>query len=178
MTGICLRCFFSKKNPRSFDADNYRFKYLLRVQHVHSFFFRRGERYPFFNDRAFQNSNCSERRSFQIMRFWQMIGKRLGIAYRDWCGNKMGWIWCFLSSSLKFHKKYCQFHVQQPITSRMSSRSRAIWHHMKAKSFLTRWVYSNLFKSLVEGPPPPRRGGPRSSGVNGAKSCILAISWH
>ena len=37
-------------------------------------FFRRGEPYPFFNDRAFQNSNCSERRSFQIMRDWQMIG--------------------------------------------------------------------------------------------------------
>ena len=76
--------------------------------------------------------NCSERGSFQIMRFWQMIGKWLGIAYRDWCGNKMGWIWCFLSSNLKFHKKYCQFHVQQPITSRMSSHSRAIWHHLKA----------------------------------------------
>jgi hypothetical protein len=50
----------------------------------------RGEPYPFCNDRAFQNSNCSERRSFQIMRFWQMISKWLGIAYRDWCGNKMG----------------------------------------------------------------------------------------
>jgi hypothetical protein len=37
-------------------------------------FFRRGEPYPFFNDRAFQTSNCSERRSFQIMRDWQMIG--------------------------------------------------------------------------------------------------------
>ena len=37
-------------------------------------FFRRGEPYPFFNDRAFQNFNCSERRSFQIMRDWQMIG--------------------------------------------------------------------------------------------------------
>jgi hypothetical protein len=37
-------------------------------------FFRRGEPYPFFNDRAFQNSNCSERRSFQILRDWQMIG--------------------------------------------------------------------------------------------------------
>jgi hypothetical protein len=50
-------------------------------------FFSRGEPYPFFNDRAFQNSNCSERRSFQIMRFWQMIGKWLGITYRDWCGG-------------------------------------------------------------------------------------------
>ena len=43
-------------------------------------------------------------------------------------------------------------------------------------------VYSNLFKSLVEGhdPPPPRRGGLTTGGlgVNGAKSCILAISWH
>jgi len=68
----------------------------------------RGELYQFFNDRAFQNSNCSGRRSFQIMRFWQMIGKWLGIAYSDWCGNKMGWIWCFLSSNLKFHQKYCQ----------------------------------------------------------------------
>jgi hypothetical protein len=65
----------------------------------------RNEPYPFFNDRASQNSNCSERKSFQIMRFWQMIGKSLGIAYRDWCGNKMGRIWCFLSSNLKFHKK-------------------------------------------------------------------------
>ena len=92
----------------------------------------RGEPYPFFNDRAFQNSNCSERRSFQIMRFWQMINKWLGIAYRDWCGNKMRWIWCFLSSNLKFPIKYCQFHFQQPITSRMSSHSRAIWHHLKA----------------------------------------------
>ena len=68
-------------------------------------FFRCGEPYPFFNDRAFQNSNCSERRRFQIMRFWRMIGKWLGIGYRDWCGNKMGWRWCFLSSNLKFHQK-------------------------------------------------------------------------
>jgi hypothetical protein len=74
----------------------------------------RGEPYPFFNGCAFQNSNWSERRSFQIMRFWQMISKWLGITYRDWCGNKMGWIWCFLLLSLKFHQEYCQFHVQQP----------------------------------------------------------------
>ena len=92
-------------------------------------FFRRGEPCLFFNDRAFQNSNCLERRSFQRRRFWQMICKWLGIAYRDWCGNKMGWSWCFLISNLKFHNKYCQFHVQQPITSRMSSHLRAIWHH-------------------------------------------------
>ena len=49
-------------------------------------FFHRGEPCPFFNDHAFQNSNCSEKRSFQIMRFWQIIGKWLGIAYRDLCG--------------------------------------------------------------------------------------------
>jgi hypothetical protein len=77
----------------------------------------RGEPCPFFNDRAFQNSNYSERRSFQIMKFWQMIGKWLGIALN------------LMSSNLKFHKEYCQFHVQQPITSRMSSHSRAIWHN-------------------------------------------------
>jgi hypothetical protein len=85
-------------------------------------FFRRVEPSPFFNDRAFKNSNCSKRRSFQIMRYWQIIVKWLGIAYIDWCGNKMEWIWCFLSSSLKFHKQYCQFHFQQPITSRIQER--------------------------------------------------------
>jgi hypothetical protein len=37
-------------------------------------------------------------------------------------------------------KKYCQFHVQQPVALRMSSHSRAIWHHLKAKSFIKRWV--------------------------------------
>ena len=53
----------------------------------------------------FKTPNCSERRSFQILGFWQLIGKWLGIAYRDWWGNKMWWIWCFLSSNMKFHKK-------------------------------------------------------------------------
>jgi len=143
---IAWGAFLVKKN-RSFYADFYRFNFLLRGSailysefNMSIHFFRRGEPYPFFNDRAFQNSDCSERRSFQIMRFWQMIGKWFGIAYRDWCENKMGWIWCFLSSNLKFHKKYCQFHVQQPITSRMSSHLRVIWHHLNAKSFLKRWV--------------------------------------
>jgi hypothetical protein len=88
------------------DVDIYRFKFLLRgsanmYSELNMFihFFCRDEPSPFFNDRAFQNSNCSERRSFQIMSFWQMIGKWLGIAYIDWCGNKMRWIWCFQSSN-------------------------------------------------------------------------------
>jgi hypothetical protein len=83
---------------------------------------------PFFNDRAFQNSNCSERRSFQIMSFWQMIGKWLGIAYIDWCGNKMRWIWCFQSSNLKSHKQYCQFEVQ--LADHLSKA-----HNLKASPF-------------------------------------------
>jgi hypothetical protein len=140
---IASGAFLVKKTSRYVHADIYRFKFLLRgsaILYSEFIFFRCSEPYPFLNDRAFQNSNCSERRSFQIMRFWQMISKWLGIAYRDWCGNKMGWIWCFQSLNLKFHKKYCQFHVQQPITSRLSSHSHAIWHHLKAKSFLKRWV--------------------------------------
>ena len=94
-----------------------------------------GEPCPLFNDRAFQNSNCSERRSFQIMRFWQIIGKWLGIANRDWCG------WVNLMFSVIKLGISQKFHVQQPITSRMSSHSRAIWHLLKAMSFLKRWVY-------------------------------------
>ena len=77
------------KNPRPIDADIYQFKLLLRGSailysefNMFIHFFRRGEPCLFFNNRAFQNSNCLERRSFQRRRFWQMICKWMGIAYR------------------------------------------------------------------------------------------------
>jgi hypothetical protein len=147
---VILRLENTKKNAKSKRQWWYWFKWTLIYSafgsskwNCYSEFcisYVRGEPYPFSNDRAVQNSNCSERRSFQIVRIWQMIGKWLGIAYRDWCGNKMGWILCFLSSNLKFHKKYCQFHVQQPITSRMSSHSRAIWHSKPlGVNILSKW---------------------------------------
>jgi hypothetical protein len=42
---------------------------------------------------------------------------------------KWGEVDVFWYQTWNFTKHYCQFHVQQPITSRMSSHLRAIWHH-------------------------------------------------
>jgi hypothetical protein len=42
---------------------------------------------------------------------------------------KWGEVDVFWYQTWNFTKKYCQFHVQQPITSRMSNHLRAIWHY-------------------------------------------------
>jgi hypothetical protein len=98
-------------------------------------FFRRGEPYPFFNDRSSQNSNCSERKSFQIMRFDRWSAKDWALHTEIDVEIKWGEFNVFCHQTWNFTKKYCQFHVQQPIASWMCSHSRAIWHHLKAKSF-------------------------------------------